>query len=97
MTDNRMTMPFFAYIVSCADGTLYSGYTRDVERRIATHNAGRGAAYTRGRRPVRLVHVETFQTQGDAMRRECQLKKLSRSEKLLLIDGDTGAIEPCKP
>ena len=81
-------MPFHAYILRCADGTLYTGYTRDPEKRVATHNAGLGAAYTRGRRPVELVHAETFDTQGDAMRRECLLKTWSRAMKLALIAGD---------
>jgi putative endonuclease len=84
-------MPFFAYILRCADGTLYTGYTRDVVRRVATHNAGLGASYTRGRRPVRLVHVEPFATQREAMRREWQLKRWSRSRKLALIAGDVDA------
>lgn len=78
-------MPFHAYIVRCADGTLYTGYARDLARRIAQHNAGRGARYTRGRLPVRLVHAEAFETRGEAMRRECQIKRLTRERKLALI------------
>ena len=81
-------MPFFAYVLRCADGTLYAGYTRDVDKRVATHNAGRGASYTRGRRPVELVHLEAFETQREAMQREIQLKKLPRAAKLALIAGD---------
>ncbi len=80
-----LVMPFFAYILRCSDDTLYTGYTRDVDKRVATHNAGLGAAYTRGRRPVRLVHVESFDTRSQAMRRECQLKRLSRAQKVALI------------
>ena len=80
-------MPHFAYILRCADGTLYTGYARDVDRRLDTHNSGRGASYTRGRRPVRLVFAESFDTQKDAMRRERQIKKLTRAQKLALIAG----------
>jgi putative endonuclease len=84
-------MPFFAYMLLCADGTLYTGYTRDLDKRVATHNAGKGAAYTRGRRPVELVHAETFATQGEAMRRECELKTWSRARKVALIEGARAA------
>ncbi len=80
-------MEAFVYILSCADGTLYTGYTVDLARRIAAHNAGRGAKYTRGRLPVRLVFSEKFRTPNEAMRREAQIKKLSRAEKLALIGG----------
>jgi putative endonuclease len=78
-------VPFFAYILRCADGSLYTGYTRDLDRRVAAHDAGLGASYTRGRRPVRLVHAETYDTQRDAMRRECELKRWPRARKLALI------------
>ena len=77
----------FAYIVRCADGTLYSGYARDPEKREAAHNRGRGAKYTSGRRPVRLVYAEAFESVGDALRRERQLKRLSREAKEALIRG----------
>ena len=77
----------FAYIVRCADGTLYSGYARDPEKREAAHNRGRGAKYTSGRRPVRLVYVEAFESVGDALRRERQFKRLSRDAKEALIKG----------
>ena len=60
-------MDAFVYILSCADGTLYTGYTVDLARRVAAHNAGRGAKYTRGRLPVRLVFSEKFQTPNEAM------------------------------
>jgi putative endonuclease len=69
----RMVLEYrvhFVYIVRCADGTLYTGYTRDVERRIAAHNRGRGAKYTSGRRPVVLVYHERFRSLGAALRRE---------------------------
>ena len=74
------------YIVACRDGTYYTGYTTDVARRVAEHNAGDGAKYTRGRRPVELVHVETYATQSAAMQREYAIKQLRRAEKENLID-----------
>lgn len=77
-------MPF-VYIVRCADGSLYTGYAEDVERRIAAHNAGRGARYTSGRRPVRLVFSEACATRGEALRREYALKQLSRAGKDAVI------------
>ncbi|MFA9516746.1 GIY-YIG nuclease family protein [Halopenitus sp. H-Gu1] len=73
------------YVIECADGTYYTGYTTDVERRVAEHDAGAGAKYTRGRTPVELRHVETFQTRSAAMSREYAIKQLSRAEKERLI------------
>lgn len=83
-------MTAYVYIVECADGTLYSGWTNDLEKRIAAHNAGDGAKYTRSRRPVRLRYYETFEEKSKALRRECALKKLTRAEKIALIE--SGAI-----
>jgi len=77
-------MPY-VYIVECADGTLYSGWTVDLKRRLAAHNAGRGARYTRGRCPVRLVYWEHQPDRGSAQRREAALRRLSRAAKLQLI------------
>ena len=77
----------YTYIVRCADGTLYTGWTNDLSRRIAAHNAGTGAKYTKPRRPVALVYSEAFDAREDAMRREVQIKRLSRAEKLALISG----------
>jgi putative endonuclease len=74
------------YIVECSDGTLYTGYTTDVERRVSEHNAGDGAKYTRGRTPVELRHSETFDAKGDALSREHAIKHLSRDEKLALCE-----------
>jgi putative endonuclease len=74
------------YVLRCADDTLYTGYTTDVERRVAEHDAGEGAKYTRGRTPVELVHVETYETQSAAMSREYEIKQLSRSRKERLIE-----------
>ncbi|MFC4405223.1 GIY-YIG nuclease family protein [Haloarchaeobius iranensis] len=76
------------YVLRCADGTLYTGYTTDVERRVAEHDAGEGAKYTRGRTPVELVHVESYDDRGTAMSREYEIKQLSRREKERLVDGD---------
>ena len=76
-----------AYILLCADGTLYTGWTNDIEKRLAAHNAGRGAKYTRGRRPVTLLYSEECATKSEAMSREAAIKKLSREEKLMLSEG----------
>ena len=77
----------YVYLLRCADGTYYCGYTTDVERRVREHNgesAIAGARYTSGRRPVRLVHTETFPTRSEAQQREAQIKKLSRKAKAQL-------------
>ncbi|WPB82866.1 GIY-YIG nuclease family protein [Archangium violaceum] len=72
-------------MVCCRDGTLYTGATNNLERRVATHNKGRGAAYTRARLPVTLVWSEPAADRGAALRREAALKRLSRAEKLRLV------------
>lgn len=72
-------------MVRCRDGTLYTGATNNLERRVATHNKGRGAAYTRARLPVTLVWSEPAANRGAALRREAALKRLSRAEKLRLV------------
>lgn len=77
---------FFAYLVRCADGTLYGGYTTDLEKRLAAHNSGKGAKYTRSRLPVELVWWEECPTRQAAMSREWQVKHLSREEKLKLVE-----------
>jgi putative endonuclease len=79
---------FFVYIVRCCDGSLYTGYARDPSEREKVHNAGRGAKYTAGRRPVSLVYSESFDGVGDALRRERQLKRWTRAKKEALIAGD---------
>ncbi len=79
-------MPHHVYIVVCSDGTLYTGYAKDVERRVTEHNQGTGARYTRGRTPVELVHTETFETRSAAMSREHEIKRWLRSKKLELIE-----------
>lgn len=75
----------FAYVVRCADGTLYTGYARDPRERETVHNSGRGARYTKSRRPVTLVFVQAFRSQGAALTREYQIKQLTRAEKESLI------------
>ncbi len=75
----------YTYILRCADGSLYTGWTNDLDRRLAAHNAGTGAKYTRSRRPVELVYCETFATKEEAMARERAIKGLTRAEKLALI------------
>lgn len=77
----------YTYILKCADGTLYTGWTNDPDRRLAAHNAGKGGKYTRSRRPVSLIYYETYDTKEEAMRREWAIKQLSREEKLGLIGG----------
>ena len=72
-------------MVQCSDGTLYTGWTNDLKKRLKTHNAGKGARYTRGRLPVKLVYYEVFATKSEAMKREAQIKKLSRKQKLSFI------------
>ena len=78
-------MTHYVYVLECADGTLYTGYTTDVDRRVDEHNAGTGAKYTRGRTPVELVHTEPFGSKSAAMSREYEIKTLSRTEKRRLI------------
>ncbi len=80
-------------MLRCAGGSLYTGWTNNLERRVAAHAAGRGGRYTRAHLPVTLVYTECFETKEAAMRRECQLKRLSRAEKLALIahGGEGGA------
>lgn len=78
-------MTYFVYILECADGTLYTGITNDLDKRIKTHNTGKGAKYTRGRGPVKLRYFEEFEGRGLATRREMEIKKLEKDEKLSLI------------
>lgn len=80
-------MQYFVYLLKCADGSLYTGFTVDLEARVKTHNAGKGAKYTRSRLPVELVYCEEFETEHEARSREWHLKKFSREEKLALIGG----------
>ena len=74
----------YIYIIQCADGTLYTGWTLDLDSRMEAHNSGAGAKYTRGRGPVRLLYSEAFETKSEALKRENQIKKLKRTKKLQL-------------
>ena len=78
-------MPFFCYMVECVDGTYYTGWTTDPERRVKTHNTGRGAKYTQMRRPVKLIYVEELPDKSSALKRERAIKQLSRKQKEELI------------
>ena len=80
-----MPRPWFVYILRCADGTLYTGVTTDPERRCRQHNAGRGARYTRARRPALLVYQEPAEGRGPALRREWSIKRLTRRQKERLL------------
>lgn len=75
----------YTYILECRDGTLYTGWTTCIERRLREHNNGTGARFTRSRRPVRLRYLEIMETKSEAMKREAAIKKLSRTQKLQLI------------
>lgn len=75
---------WFVYVVRCADRTLYTGVTTDMEKRLAEHNAGQGARYTRSRRPVELVYVEPAADRGAALRRESEIKRMPAAQKRLL-------------
>ena len=79
-------MENYTYIVRCADGTLFTGWTNDLKKRIKAHNDGKGAKYTKTRRPVELVYFEHFATKEEAMSREYHIKQLKRSQKQALID-----------
>ena len=78
-------MSWWVYLLRCRDGSLYAGCTTDLQRRLAMHNAGTGAKYTRSRRPVELIYQETAADRSAALRREAQIKRLSRQEKWNLI------------
>ena len=78
----------YVYLLKCADGTLYCGWTTDLEKRLGAHNAGTGAKYTRSRRPVEIVYHEAFEEKTDALRREWSIKRMNRKQKLGLIEKD---------
>lgn len=81
----------YVYILRCGDGSLYTGWTNDLEARLAVHQAGRGGKYTRSHLPVALVYYESFSSPREAMSREWHIKRLSRQEKLALITGEGDA------
>lgn len=78
-------MAAFVYMLRCKDGSLYTGWTNDLEHRLTMHNSGRGAKYTRGRGPLELVYSEELPDKEAALRRECAIKKLRREQKLALL------------
>jgi predicted GIY-YIG superfamily endonuclease len=78
-------VPWYVYLLRCGDGSLYAGATTDVESRLTAHRAGRGARYTRGRGPLSLVLCEPHLDRSAALRRECELKRLRRRDKLALL------------
>ena len=80
-----METKYYTYILKCADHTLYCGYTTELEKRIETHNSGKGAKYTKARLPVELIYFEEFETKSEALKRECEIKKLKREDKIRLI------------
>lgn len=77
----------YTYIVKCSDETLYTGWTNNLKKRLEAHNSGKGAKYTKNRRPVELVYFEEYDTKQEAMQREYAIKQLSRQKKLALIHG----------
>lgn len=79
-------MMWYLYILECGDGTLYTGVTNDLEKRLEAHRSGKGAKYTRGRGPLELKYQEALESHGEALRREYEVKRLPRKEKLALIE-----------
>ena len=83
----------YTYILRCGDGSLYTGWTNDLDKRIQEHKTGRGGKYTRAHAPVELVYYESFDTKNEAMSREWHIKQLTRKQKLALIGGKDTDIE----
>ena len=81
----RMNVMNYTYILECKDGSYYTGWTNNLDKRLQDHNAGKGAKYTKARRPVLLAYYETFETKEEAMRREYAIKQMTRAEKEKLI------------
>ena len=79
-------MSAYTYLLRCSDGTLYCGWTDNIEKRLAAHTSGKASKYTRSRLPVKLIYFETFDTKQEAMSREARIKQLSRREKLALVN-----------
>lgn len=87
----------YTYILRCGDGSLYTGWTNHLTKRVADHTAGRGAKYTKAHLPVELVYYEIFETKEEAMKRECAIKKLSRPQKERLIESDMNLLKEAAP
>lgn len=81
----EVSLSHYVYILKCADGTLYTGYSMNVTDRVKRHNAGKGAKYTRSRLPVKVVYTEEFDNRGDALSREYAIKQMTRKQKMKLI------------
>ena len=88
-----MEQKYYTYILMCSDDTLYCGYTTNPREREATHNSGTGAKYTRCRLPVKMVYCECSDTKSEAMKRECAIKKLTRTKKMELINSSQNIID----
>jgi len=83
----------FTYILECSDGSFYTGWTNNLERRVKAHNAGKGAKYTRGRGPLELVYLEVHDTKSEAMSREARIKRFTKREKLNLLGTEEWRLE----
>lgn len=79
-------MAYFVYLVECSDHSLYCGFTTDLDKRLAIHRAGKGSKYTRARLPVKMVYSESFPQRTQALKREYEIKQLSRAQKIQLVD-----------
>ncbi len=88
MDEPQMTAQHYVYMARCANGALYTGYTKNVEQRIAKHNAGKGGRYTRANRPIELLHYWSFTTKTEALQAEYAIKQLPRKQKLNLLKDD---------
>lgn len=89
MLKKDLNQTWWIYIVQCSDNSYYTGLSNDVENRIKKHNSGKGAAYTRGRGPVKLIYSEKFSSYSEAAKREIAIKKLNRQEKIILISNSS--------
>lgn len=85
-----MKKTYYTYLLKCSDDTLYCGYTNNISERVKTHNAGEGAKYTKSRRPVEVIYYESFDSKSAAMKREYEIKKMTRQQKLLLAEKRRG-------
>ncbi|MCU7943589.1 MAG: GIY-YIG nuclease family protein [Candidatus Thiodiazotropha sp. (ex Cardiolucina cf. quadrata)] len=96
MTQRNDPQSWYVYIVQCSDRSLYTGIAKDLEKRVAQHNSGTAAKYTRGRTPVELVFAEGVRCHGDALRREYQIKRMSLAQKRKIIEGSAFGKESCR-
>ena len=83
-------MPYYVYVIMCEDGSFYTGYTKNLDSRLTLHFNGRGARYTRMHKPEKLAYTEVFSSRAEAMKRERNVKTLSRKQKMELVDSDRG-------